>query len=211
MVHWIDKQAEKFRDSLRSIDNERGKSLSCLMMRNKLLIVIKELFASMEKVMLKECAQYEKAKSCWPKRGSLHTDPEQWDLILDPASSGARSTLYKEQLSPMSETAESQLLSEIHNAAENSGCGDIISLMYEALTSLQFKDQNLTRHMAQLSQQYESLQMQLEMECNETSTQSIKSQLQDLDKEWLERHEERRNLKKEFKRECVVYFRDTNV
>jgi hypothetical protein len=33
------------------------------MMQNKLLIVNKELFASIEEVMLKECAQYEKAKS----------------------------------------------------------------------------------------------------------------------------------------------------
>jgi chromosome segregation ATPase len=109
----------------------------------------------------------------------------------------------------MPETAESQLLSEIQNAAENSGCGEIISLMCEALTSLQFKDQNLTRHMAQLSQQYESLQMQLD--CIGTSTQSIRSQLQNLDKEWLERHKERRSLKNEFKRDCVVFFRDTNV
>ena len=53
----------------------------------------------------------------------------------------------------MSETAESQLLRETHDAAENSGCEDITYLMYEALTSVQFNDQNLTRHMAQLSQQ----------------------------------------------------------
>ena len=132
-------------------------------------------------------------------------------VVTSQTLSRQSSTLYEEQPSPMSATAESQLLRETHDAAENSGCEDITSLMYEALTSVQFNDQNLTRHMAQLSQQYESLKMQLEMECIETSTQSIRSRLQNLDNEWLKRHRERRSLKKRYKRRCMVFLRDTNL
>jgi hypothetical protein len=101
MVPRDNNHVETFRDSLRSIDNERGKYQACLVTRNQLLgahMELKWFFARMEEVMLKECVQYKKAKSCWPKPGSSNEFREQWEPFLDLASSGAG--LRRECLAP---------------------------------------------------------------------------------------------------------------
>lgn len=89
-----------FRDSLRSLNDESDKFQACVDMRNDLLDEQTDLLvltASMEEVMVEECAQYKESKGRWTC--SSDADAKQWERFVDVANAGA--SLKKKCLAPL--------------------------------------------------------------------------------------------------------------
>ncbi|KAF2647718.1 hypothetical protein K491DRAFT_291679 [Lophiostoma macrostomum CBS 122681] len=99
-------KVQAFRELLRSIDNDGDKFRACAAMRDDLLekqTELEWLFASIEEVMVVECARYTEAKQQWSNSRNPDADVKRWERFVGIADSGAG--LKKECLAPLTKAS----------------------------------------------------------------------------------------------------------